>query len=412
LDIEHFMERTGEAGDLDSEGHFTLNFEQAQNKLEASQMLGQRDFLLKVMQACHAADGHHMRFRLTRNEISIRCRFEPDSNLTAATLMDRSLNPLRAESRAAGHLRSALSAARGAGLRDVSWTSAGQTLRLGDKLALEDAPSSEPGLGEFRCKHPKLTLLQRLKEMFASSAAEVQRLLYQRARYFPQMVEFDGREIERGWNRHLSTARAWYRKMSEPHYLIEGYYADPNLPKFIFPGVEMEQWKRYGTLYKWKGVRSQGNRGVNAILSNHWSSAAAPTLLRDFGPDVTLSGGSRVECGLAIALPLNLEGPTEILFVVDGITSLPKQLELGLPGLQCVASGEGLSLDLSGFGIVEDGAYMARLNVLENRIRQFSSMVQQIHGNFLILEKNISGGKHLDADQFYKELYRRLGRNL
>jgi len=328
--------------------------------------------------------------------------------LTAATLVDDFSTAAGSESRAVRHLKTAFAGARGAGISDVSWSCGGQTLRLSDTFKLENGPDSEPGWGEFCWRGPKLTLPQRLKRIFASANAEVQSLLYERARYYPEVVEVDGRKIERGWDRYFPSARSWYRRMSVPYYLMEGYYADPGLPRFLFPGLRMEQWQRRGSLYRWKGYRPQRKRGVNAVYSEHWNATAAPTLLREFGPDATVLDDSHVECGIAIALPLTLEGPTEIRFLIDGVTSLPKRMELGLPGLQCVVSGEGLNLDLSNFGIVEDEAYKRRLNIAGDRIRSFTSIVQRLQGNFLLLENRVTGAQHPSADTFEKELTRRL----
>jgi len=55
------------------------------------------------------------------------------------------------------------------------------------------------------------------------------------------------------------------------------------------------------------------------------------------------------------------EGPAEIQFVKNGCHLQTHQADLGLPGLRIVAPAEGLKVDASGYQVVENDAFRARL---------------------------------------------------
>jgi hypothetical protein len=201
-----------------------------------------------------------------------------------------------------------------------------------------------------------------------------------------------GRPVDKGWPPLKQGNGAWYDYMSFPYYLMEGYYSGlSDLPTFTFP-FRPDQLDNYPTMtvsnsssYCYEselfseycdGVY-QYRSGISSFLKGLPES---PTLYKLYhGVDV----GDPLEC--AFAIPLKLTGHAEVRFLLDGVSCEVKCVDLGVPSLMVVASGEGLRTDVSGLKVVEDQRYQERIAVIKTMALRFWEQVRQRRDRYWLL---------------------------
>ena len=339
-----------------------------------------KHFLLKALQAAIALEGREIEFRLGLSWVQLDFRLGHQASVEAQSLASYLAGEIPPD-RGSHHLTMALKATLETEAPRVEWSlDKENVLRLEEGETEVHGPRLRGGAVQARLRVWRLNPLgDRGKKVIRAGE---HRLLYEGARYCPEPVTLDGREIERGWPREVQPEGDWFDYMSYPYYLMEGYLLDPRhkLPEFRFPEVSL------------RGFRAEGGSWVSADLeeregSLHLRDTLAipatgllpqPTLCSFFHGGVEAKPNrvlEEVNCQAAFALPLKLTGPGRLVFVLDGVSSRPKAVDLGLPGLLCVASGGGLEVDAGEFTVLENDAYQTRLEQLRGLAQNFREQV-------------------------------------
>ena len=372
--LDDFLDQARSAGRTESEGAFTVELTRALERLGQFQLAQPGLYLAKLMQVAHCLEARAIRFRLTPWKAEVVFRPESDQPLAITDLAEALAGRREWTSPAARHLGVALRAASGPQTGGLAW-------QFGDSsLKLRPGPiewSQGQARGQARFLHQRGGLLSLLsgQKFYASEHATV----YERGRYSTMAIALDGRQIEKGWPTSRPGSN-WFDYMSGPYYLMEGF-APPSgaLPGWRHPFSLEPFGLDGGNLYR----RSCFREEKKGIVNTSWLSKRIPewqSLLLHLPFAAPL--GDTILCGAAFALPLSLTGPASVCFMLDGVPSSPCSLDLGCPGLLCLASGQGLTTDLTEFQIVQNDAFQARVNALRTALKPFLEAVMSCRLRF------------------------------
>lgn len=371
--LDSFLQKS-QTGSVESSGSFTMDVTRALKKMQTSQLVNCGEQLLKFVQAANVLNAGQIEFTIGVRSVKAAFNFLYDDSVSAPAVAEVISGQSQGRSLATRHLGIGLRAALGMGATRVRWT-------LGPKHYVEvgqgpgvchDAPLSGVVRGEVELK--RKSWLQGVK-------AKTQSLdhyeLYNECRHSPCRVMVDKRPIERGWPRQATRAQRGFG--SGPYFLMEGYMAPTSdLPAFPVwcPGQPKGLWKNP----EFTADKRQSEYQIGSGMPS-WSM---PTLFRYVEGGVRHEGDS-LHCGAAFALPMRLEGPTQLNFVLDGVTSAPEVGEMRCPGLQCLVSGQGLRVDLTEFQTVENEVYLSRIQAMWVAARRYMNRVQECRDEFLYL---------------------------
>lgn len=347
-------------------------------------------YLVKGLQAAVALGGREIEFRLGLHTVKLDFKFAHRGAVEAGPLQEALAGKPVGEEAGTGHLTQALKEARDLPSPRVQWSIDKEhflTLE-GEQIEIREA-RLRGGAVRGKLKVWRQAPLEGHRKKVIRALEH--RTLYGRARYSPTPVTLDGREIERGWPRGVQPEGDWFDYLSYPYYLMEGYLKGPQeLPTLEFPSVSL-----HGFTAEQEGFysnaeideREQSLHFKESLPVPSTGALPQPTLFKYF--EGVASSPTRmlheVECQAAFALPLKLEGPGRVAFVVDGVTRAEEPVDLGIPGLFCVASGQGLQFHRDEFRVASDAAYLERVSGLKTLASSFGRALAPRIGRFKVL---------------------------
>jgi len=375
-------------GTRDSEGAFTVDLATALSKLQRFQLAEPGGYLLGARQVVNALGCESASFKLGLRTTRVDFTLAYTESVSATSLAMALSGRANWASPAARHLGIALRAGLGGGAREVVWTlgtSDRLVLRPGSEAIVNSGP--EEGMVRARIEFKRAGgLLQSIRARFS---CEDHHSLCERSRFSKARVRLDGRDLEQGPMESPKEDRPWYWGRSEPYYLMKGFLGPATgLPEFHFPDVDLRKTALLGEgLYRSNEFKDCDDhyrlRGIR-----FGSKRPEPTLLHYFDENCQ---GSRVGecfsigCGAAFDLHLTLSGPSTLTWVIDGVSLEPVPMNLGCPGLRCVASAEGLRVDLTEFSVVDDAVSTARKKAVYQAARKFLGVVRKQRQQYMLL---------------------------
>ncbi len=326
--LEAFLEQARVDGQVESTGEFSLDAERAKRLMGQFQMADPAQYLLKIAQAALCARANQLSFVLDQDETEIRFEGHEvelfDTYQVMAAMSEATNIPKES---ALAHLAVGLNAAAAQDPESIVWTAwsawrperlivASAGLRF-EKLTSSPWPGSRGGY-QIVVRHRKAvagpeqpeTFWERLKRTISGMALEVTRrarehaLLHKKLTHFPLVVKVDGRTMDRPKAPHAH---------QQTHYSGGGYNVF-RLPEGV-PKQALQAFKG-----KWRDLKPGNWGGVMAV--------AEPT---------------SVYMGLA-----------QVTFFHFGVRLNTLTRNLGWPGVVILASTEGLDVDLSESGVVDN----------------------------------------------------------
>ncbi|MGE0490688.1 MAG: hypothetical protein AB7S38_15895 [Vulcanimicrobiota bacterium] len=394
MSLEGFLEQARLAGQTHSAGQFTVDVERALQKLQAYQLPGPGHYLAKLFQAATLwqARKFEVRIGLLRTVAEFACNY--DDSMNVVRLAEAMTGRGHWVAPAARHLGLAVRGALGPS-GWVQWQVGSQSLQIGAgrvQVHQPAQPTAEPVCARFVLARGGLLAGLASSEERADEHAVASEM----GRYASVAVSLDGRSTERGFAYPPKVGAAWYQDDSIRYHLMEGFLAaHAGLPDYHGPAPTLGQFQAEGGgIHRSRQVTWEDQ----AILVGGWLTT--PLFLY---ADPALQYGTGY--GARFCLPLELRGPARLTLMLDGAPARPKQVELGCPGLQCVASGQGLAIDLSEFQVIEDAAYEARLKSIRAAARQFLEQVNSRADRYLPAYTGYRAGK---LDRFQAHLRSKL----
>lgn len=399
--VDSFLQLSREEGARDSEGAFTVDLQKSLRKLERFRLADRGAYLLKIVQAASCLDSGLVLVTIAYDKVEVSFSFFWDESVNAKNLGEGLTGQADWASPACRHLGLGLRAGLGAGHRKATWS-------LGPEHVLSLSPDGAECRSQAERGVVRATIeFERTSSL--SSAADEHEVLYRKCRLSPTRVRVDTRPVEQGWVRR-KRREAWHHRLSEPYTLMEGYAApSKELPKFVFPGLDLRHSRRKGGIYRSKlltpwgsGYRRRKQPGAQEI----------PTLFHHLQvkpPSTRKEKLLNWECGVAFLLELDLGGPSRIVFLIDGVMTEPLSVDLGCPGLLAVASAEGLATDISEFGLMQNSVYEARVKAVVAAAKQFLETATARQSEYLPMATDTLNWKP-DRDAFLREVRQRMSR--
>lgn len=331
-----------------------VDLQKAREKLRQFQLSEPCFYLLKLVQGLVRAGAEEINIRLDRMAVELTSSLPDESAFLQAPKVVASLSSADGDSPALRHLSVALNAAWAMNPEKIVW--AGWDGRQGygleitpDDLGLvrlEQCPEWATGRKQrwvrFAMRRPST-----LTNLARNLASEHQKVL-SRCSFSAVPIYLNEDRLKGNWPRPL--AHRWHRGLCPGFYLGQRLELDAE-------GTLAVASPEIGHLTPEDGAYYQ----CHSVTAN--ADSDFPTFCTQLvGPRQPL--GMPLSCRQAMAVPLGLEGPGEVRFVIDGVTMDPLQLDLGVPGLICLAEAEGLRTDLSEFSVIRDPAFDQRVEDL------------------------------------------------
>lgn len=348
MNLEQFLHDSSSAGSHDSEGRFSLNLSRAFQKFSGHGGSSPYDFLLRAVQAAVAGRAPELRIDLGRRHlvVSFAADLRPlGSVLTWISGSDQ--EPTQAQK----HLASALLAA------PPEW-----------ELRLPDG-SIQRRQAEFEYSdHTCDGVIWKLpSEDFKKS--DLQRHLQARTAYSPIPVYLDGKATHESW-KSSGPSRGPYGDNVD---LITVYTSGEG---FSLPRVPLQETSELDEGWRlWGGCGGWFTRSTAFPLGR-------PCWLSKIDKDVDANSTlKRWRLSRAIRRPLYGQETGSVVFVIDGVTSLPQKLEK-LEGVEVIEHAHWAKTDLSGLSVVQDDAYHAFVSELQDQGAFLNQVLAQHYGSF------------------------------
>ncbi|MCA9794427.1 MAG: hypothetical protein KC910_21615 [Candidatus Eremiobacteraeota bacterium] len=343
-----------QGGTHHSSGQFMVDLQKAREKLRQFQLSEPCFYLLKLVQALIRAGAEAIDIRLDRLAVDVTSSLPEESPFLQAPKVVSALSCADGESPALRHLSVALNAAWAMNPEKIVWAgwSAGQGYGLEitpDDLALvELARCPEWATGRrqrwvrFAMRRPST-----LTNLARNLASEHEQVL-SRCSYSAVPIYLNEDRLQGSWPR--PRPHRWHRGLTPSFYLGQRFELDSESSLALASPEIGHLTPEDGAYYQCHSVSGTADTQF-------------PTFCTQLtGPRQPL--GMPLTCHQAMAVSLALEGPAQLQFVIDGVTMDPIQLDLGVPGLICLAEAGGLRTDLSEFAIIRDEAFDRRLEAL------------------------------------------------
>ena len=358
-------------GELESQGAFQIDSLKASEKLEAFQLSHHGDYLVKFLQvACELMGGpFFLRIGVFHTTAIFSASTAHLSKLAAlpGALLEGNAEPNSLLDHFATGLRGCLATTKRADCfiddKPFLRVKEGQTEWLG-------LPENSKPTSKITLKFSRRSLLRGLKQSYLR--ADDHLALLERGRFYPSPILVDNRPIFQGWNRELKHSRLSVANALGPFYLLEAYLkADSQLQTIVVPDNNKQDFTfREKGVYKW-AISQRTTR-------SQWQS---PTLFRI--TDDPPNRNRRFSCGIALTVNSELDKMGRVSFLIDGAHTDSKRLDLGIPGIHAIVSGNGLTTDLGQFQIVEDELYRERVQALKTRLAPISAFLKEMIGEFV-----------------------------
>ncbi len=371
--LDEFLQQQMEGGQLNSSGHFTLDLSQARDKLQQYRLPAPEFYLLKLVQCASRLSAERIRFRLGQRETMVTFTIEEDPKfIDFKTLLDALADPYELDDGPLRHLIVGLAASLTLDPEEVCWLvrwgSKGMRVSIGEQIVtdtLDFDTAVEPSTARctFYLRRP---WTWRFWEP-ARLNAEALQLLSDRCRFAKLKVVVDGRNLQDGWNYERFAFQAtWFKSFSQAYHLVEHFYLTESEPSFSFRRPfphAYEQNEEGDQIWKpalwWRDHHQLPLSDTRAVLCKTYG------IDREELPPSRLE--ARIEVNLALALPINLEGPGFVGLVKDSVLLGFNEAEVGLPGLVALLPFDGHKVDLTDFQVIQDEVYQTSLETVRRR---------------------------------------------
>lgn len=399
MGLDEYLAQETRGARFESSGRFSIDFLKARDKLERFRLPSPSHYLLKAVQAAVLAGATEINVKVLADATIFRFDVRPESEVARFEAITLGLqNPFEI---ADSGVRALCQGMLGALLNpdeavcwrvnsstgsDALWLGAG-----GNKTAsarYRAAPEVECILTQFRPPNWKIWQTARPR-------ADDSKILDSLARYCPIPIKMEGRNLQGGF--------ALSRR-------VDGELA----PYFLFQSlVRVEPDQKHAFSMRRPPGSSYYKEGeifvYRPLLWNPEDVGCQPSVQGDtcyfyeVKPDLS-KPGDILRCQLAGAIESHLHSEAEVVFVCDGVASQPVGLKLGCKGLRIVASGQGLDLDASGFGIVQNEKFFDRLPRIRDHAQHLRDLVKS---QLKRCSRPLSEGYETDSDVRVQN-YRRL----
>ncbi|MCA9794158.1 MAG: hypothetical protein KC910_20260 [Candidatus Eremiobacteraeota bacterium] len=344
-ELTNFLKSQQAAGQIESQGRFTLALAKARTKLQKYQLENPSYYILKMVQAANALGATEMRIAIDYESTRLGML------MPAAPSVHELVEALQLppQGGALRHLALSLNAGLGTALEELEWTVQGaersHRLRVVGETAQLSSGDGNPELGEnWLCQ----LVLTRLSGVGLKSAAQTRAVadeylaLVRRCRFSPLEFWVDGRSVWEPWSPSSGTV-----DYLATRYVLAGY-GQSHFMVDAPPWSELD-WREEELHGRWVGPPGLFfKRSAFADKVPSWLVQVS----RPISPDV-----ARLPCRGALRFARQLEGPTLLWLIMDGVLLPPIELRIGLPGLEALAVWDGLKVDLSEFGVIRDEAF-------------------------------------------------------
>jgi len=343
MDLDKLLQQEAGVGRLDSSGQFSVDLQKMRVKLSQYQLAEPGFYVLKLIQAAVASGSARVDVALKSGRVEVA--FDQAPPLTAVL----EALALRGASRAARHLAVGLNAAMNVADR-VAWTAGERMLILTKNDTEVAAATGPPGV-----------VIKKTKRMLAlpASTRSERDAVYSRCSWAPVDVVLDGQTL--GGPFPAPGQADWHLRLSQPFYLMRHYDLGRGLR---LPGPQLGA-----------EARREGGAWVSAPPARSWL-----TEFSAFRPvDEEL-----LNCRAVFGLPLALQGPSAVVFLLDGVALDPEIVPGGPPGALALVAADELAVDLSQFKAVQDHAYLKRVDAVWDRWNTMAARIEsslaELHG--------------------------------
>ncbi|MEW6279485.1 MAG: hypothetical protein AB1758_12720 [Candidatus Eremiobacterota bacterium] len=380
-ELDRLLEGLQREGELDSSGDFTLDFQKARLKLGRHQLVSPGHYLLKFVQACVAGGATRVHVRTRGHQVELQSNpefpLQELPRLSAYLLYSNSLT----EPRSLRHLAVGLNSAIGLEPRRLELAFEG--IRWTPEREWEERP---PGPGKdgstFRLRlrkrqlgWPLMTMDLALQMAGTVATSHIPRIpsevhallnpedlaLSAACRFAPIPVFLNGGLCNRP--NYPGTGGLWpppSRPDAGGMLILEYTFLAGDEPACQLVGLPAVGRARIRRFMHIPSLHSLPTPGLPALSG----AVQARTLPGTRGRVLMCHGRLAVEQGL--------QGPARLLFVRDGVSLAPQDVDLGLPGVVGVLSAHGLATDLSEFTLVDNREYQALLGRLKPQAWQMA----------------------------------------
>ncbi len=386
MNFEKFLKEQATEGRFDSEGAFTLNFEEAAERLAAFRLPSPQHYLLKVVQVASRLGATSMRVRLERFRTSIHFRASKAGAVTDFESITRAfLAPLEVEDPILADLASALWGAQSETTQEVLWSFSqgyrGRRVFIKDRVFRTEEFQIEVPIpdGEPPCAFHLSVIHRKSWQFWTHSRRNADALvLMSQSCLFSRVTLFvDGRVLERADGSYPTNHRRKSYYGGAPH-------ADP-YQNILYELVEDEGYQtgrpglaQYVVREKHYNLWASGTRLGNTMKPDGISSPSWMLQFHSQGRNLSMREVSKFpRCRLVLAydekeakekIPLRLTIVRQsVLMERQTSPEWGKGIEKW-HGCHLLLDDDTLATDLTGFQVIEDENLLRLLKSLESRL--------------------------------------------
>lgn len=393
MSFEQFLQEQAKEGAFDSEGAFTLNFEEAAERLAAFRLPSAQHYLLKVVQVASRLGAASMKIRLERFRTAIFFRAERGGAVTDFEAITRAfLAPLEVDDPVLADLAAALWGAQSETTQEVLWSFSqgyrGRRVFIKDRVFRTEEFTLEIPIpeGEPPCVFHLSVIHTKSWRFWVHSRrnAEALLLLTKSCVFSRVHLVVDGRAVEKADGSYLTDHRkfAGYSMSAAPYDNVLYELAEdggfetgrPGLAQYVVRDRHFNVWA--------SGTRISNRTAPDGISSPTWM-----VQFRQKGEDLSMRQVPKhPRCRLILAYDRKEAAdkvPLRLTLVRQSIL-LEHRPSVGWGigiekwhGCHLILDDDSLGTDLTGFQVIEDDRLLALLKTLESRLDWSKSYFEQ-----------------------------------
>lgn len=378
MELGQFLEAQRSQGAEDGEGAFSIDINAAAKKLREHQLPSPSHYLLKAVQTAVSAGSPSVDITRERFRTAISFVVPMESPLTDIEHLTRVLaDPLRAQDPCLKHFMGAVGGILSTEHAQVSFLleSSQRKLELCLSPKIEVHETSTTGNPEeSRCR---CTLVREQRRRFwkalsiMKERATEARILAQNCAQSPIPVRLDTRSLADTWDPRFS--HAGNRRLPGEEYSAFAHYIVGE-QKLLAQTLPTRSYEKKEDIHLWKGALW----GINDdTLPQGLATTYGLAFLDETGRAQNLRLGCRMLFSRVLVLDISLSGPTHFFPIHDGVALNGIKRER-YPGLSVLGWEPSLSVDLSGFSVVQDTALSDFLNSLHPQYQQLLEHTYEI----------------------------------
>ena len=363
MNVDEFINQRTAGGKMESEGSFTVDSLAALRKTLSSALPEPHYYLFQILQGLVQAGAAEIKVAIGRRENRISFQ-DPEKRFTDLKAL-------------AATFHDGLSVASTNPLEQVM---SGMTCALGDHI----------DLAEFFYEQEAVKLTTEGVEHLTSTRPATPHIVLRR-------------HMEKGLS--FSWSRIWGARKEE--FRIRKRFEHSPVPISIagLPTEPRNSWRRgveegHFALLELAVLGSENHRGeplleATDVESSSWLLRSGSSHHEPEGSDLViapnlfvaaLDGNEPVMAEelehrwnlrkWTICFTTHSDGPAEVVFVRNGCHLQTHSVELGIPGLKIVAPADDLTVDASGYQVVENDAFQARMNEARELVQKGVDMLK------------------------------------